>query len=437
MQTTRRHFVKTGAATSILYTLAGPKPMLRAAGPNDQIGVGFIGVGIRGSYHVDFFNKMPGVRAIVAADCYDGHLTWAKEATDGKIETTREYQEVLKRKDVDAVVIATPDHWHSRMILDALAAGKHVFVEKPMTYAIAEGKQIIDAVNKSGKLLMVGSQAKTSPLTAKAREVVKSGVLGKLSMVRLADYRNSPEGAWVYPIPPDATAATVDWNRWLGSSPRRPLDLTRFSRWRCWWEYSGGVATDLWVHQLTFMHEMMDVKTPKSAAAQGGIFRFPDGRTCPDLLSGLLEYPNFIVEITANLGSTRRATEAMVAGSEASLSLTSKGVLVTFEPTPGPIASYGLNGWPKALIEQYMTSMGFGGGKRPPVTPTKPPQEMPVERGLEHDELFIQSLRDGSPSMETAEEGHNAATAAHLSNMSYRQGKKLFYDAQNFKVTEG
>ena len=437
MQTTRRHFVMTSAATAVLYKLAGPKPMLRAAETNDQIGMGFIGVGIRGSYHVDSFNKMPGVRAVVAADCYDGHLRWAKEATDGQIETTREYQEVLNRKDVDAVVIATPDHWHARMILDALAAGKHVFVEKPMTYTIAEGKQIIDAVNQSGKLLMVGSQAKTSPLTAKARELVKSGVLGKLSMVRLADYRNSPDGAWVYPVPPDASAETVDWNRWLGPAPKRPIDLTRFSRWRCWWEYSGGVATDLWVHQLTFMHEMMDVKGLKSAVAQGGIFRFPDGRTCPDLLSGLLEYPNFIVEITANLGSSRRATEALVAGSEASLTLTSKGVLVTFEPTPGPIASYGLNGWPKALIEQYMESMGFGGGKRPVVPPTKPPQEFPIERGLDHNELFIKSLRDGSPSMETAEEGHHAAAAAHLANLAYRQGKKLFYDAQNFRVTEG
>jgi predicted dehydrogenase len=429
--------VKTGAAASILYTLAGPKPMLRAADPNDQIGMGFIGVGIRGSYHVDSFSKMPGVRAIVAADCYDGHLTWAKQATDGKIETTREYQEVLNRKDVDAVVIATPDHWHARLILEALAAGKHVFIEKPMTYTIAEGKQIIYAVNKSGKLLMVGSQAKTTPLTAKAREVVKSGVLGKLSMVRLADYRNTPDGAWIYAVPPDASAATVDWDRWLGSAPKRPLDLTRFSRWRCWWDYSGGVATDLWVHKLTTMHEMMDVKAPKSAVAQGGIFRFPDGRTCPDLLSALLEYPDFIVEITANLGSSRAATETLVAGSEASLTLSNKGVLVTFEPAPGPIAYYGLNGWPKALIEQYMVSRGFGEGKRPVVAPTKPPQEFPIERGLDHNELFIKSIRDGSPSLETAEDGQNAAAAAHLGNLSYRQGKKLYYDAQNFKVTEG
>ena len=437
MDTNRRQFIQTGSAASILYKLAGPKPVLAAAGPNDQIGVGFIGVGIRGSYHVDSFSKMPGVQAIIAADCYEGHLTWAKEATDGKIETTREYRKVLDRKDVDAVVISTPDHWHTPLMLEALDAGKHAFIEKPMTYTIAEGKQVIDAVRKSGKLLMVGSQDKTSAITAKAKELVTSGILGKLSMARLGDYRNSPDGAWIYPVAPDASPQTVDWNRWLGSAPKHPFDMTRFFRWRCWWEYSGGVATDLWVHRLTTLHEILGVQAPpETVATQGGIFRFPDGRTCPDLLVGLMEYPNFILEITANLGSARRATELLVAGSEASLSLTAKSVLVTFEPTPGPVGSYGLNGWPKDLKEQYLSSMGFGEGRRVPGSTTKPPQEFPVEAGLDHNELFIKSLRDGTPSLESAEEGHNAATAAHLGNLAFRKGKKLRYDAPSFQATE-
>jgi predicted dehydrogenase len=437
MDTTRRFFIKTGVAAPILYKLAGPKPVLKAAGPNDTIGLGFIGVGIRGSEHVTTFSKIPGVRAIIAADCYDGHLAWAKEATEDKIETTKDYQAVLERKDVDAVVISTPDHWHTRMVLDSLAAGKHVFVEKPMTYTIAEGKQIIEAVKKSGKLLMVGSQAKTSTLIAKAREVAKSGVLGKLNMARLGDYRNSPEGAWVYPIPADASEKTIDWNRWQGPAPKRAFDPKIVFRWRCWWEYSGGVATDLWVHNLTTIHEILDIKAPpKSVVAQGGIFRFPDGRTCPDLLVGVMEYPDFILEITANLGSTRRATETMVAGSEASLSLTRKGVLVTFEPTPSPIAFYGLNGWPKALREQYLESMGVVGGRRPPTPPTKPPEEVPVEQGLSHNEWFIKALRENLPSPESAEEGHNAATAAHMGNLSYRKGKKIRYDAAAFKAVE-
>ena len=268
---------------------------------------------------------------------------------------------MLARKDIDAVVISVPDHWHARMVLDALAAGKHVYIEKPMTYRIPEGRLIIEAVKKTGKLLMVGSQGKTSPLTAKAREVVKTGVLGKLNMARLADYRNSPEGAWVYPIPSDASPQTIDWARWLGSSPKLPFDPKRFFRWRCWWEYSGGVTTDLWVHQFTTFHEIMDVKGPQSAVAQGGIYRWKDGRTCPDLMTAVFEYPDCLLEITANLGNSRPTTGLTISGSEGSLTFGSETVLVTFEPPYSEVASYGLNGWPKELRQKYLESVGQGG----------------------------------------------------------------------------
>ena len=437
MDSTRRDFIRTAGSAAVLYQLAGPKPQLKAAGPNDQIGVGFIGVGIRGSYHLDNFYKMPGVKAIMAADCFDGHLDFAKETTDGKIETTRDYHALLARKDIDAVVIATPEHWHARMIQDALAAGKHIYVEKPMTLTIAEGKTICDAVKKSGKLVMVGSQVKTSTMTAKARELVKSGILGKVNLVRLATYRNTPEGAWVYPISPDASPQTIDWTRWLGPAPKHDFDLVRFFRWRCFWEYSGGVATDLWVHDLTTMHEIMDVKAPYSAVAQGGIYRFDDGRTVPDLLTGVYDYPGFIVEITANLGNSSRAAGGMmIMGSEATLTSNGRGLTVTFEPAASPIASYGLNGWTKAAKEKYLESIGFGGGKRPQLPATKAPQQVAVERGLEHHELFIKSIREGTPSLETAEEGHHAAGAAHLGNMAFRKKRRMSWDIATNKVTE-
>jgi len=164
------------------------------------------------------------VRPVIAADVYDGHHTNAKEITKGAILTTRDYHEVLSRKDVDAVVIATPDHWHHRMTLDAFDAGKHVYVEKPMTWSIEQGREMVAATAKSGKLLMVGSGAKTSPLTTKAREIVKSGVLGKINMVRMLNHRNNAEGAWVYAIPPDASPKTVDWTRFLGNAPKRAYD---------------------------------------------------------------------------------------------------------------------------------------------------------------------------------------------------------------------
>jgi predicted dehydrogenase len=421
----------------MLFQLAGPKPALKAAGPNDQIALGFIGVGIRGSGHITTFKSVPGARLVMAADCYDGHLAGAKEAADGKIETTRDYHALLARKDIDAVVIATPDHWHLRMVLDALAAGKHVYIEKPMTWAIPEGKIIIDAVKKSGKLLQVGSQNKTSTLTAKSREVVKSGILGKINSVRLATFRNSPGGAWVYPIPLDASPETIDWTRWLGTAPKRAFDPKRFFRWRCWWEYSGGVATDLWVHELTTIHEIMNVKGPRSAVAQGGIFRFDDGRTCPDLLIGLFDYPGFTLEITANLGNTAGGVGMAILGSEGALTQGRGGVQVTFEPATSTVESYGLNGWTKENREKYMASVGFGGGKREQLPPTNPAQTFAVQRGFGHEELFIKSLREGTPSVETAEEGHHAAGAAHLGNMAYRKKRLMRWDIETNKVTGG
>jgi len=239
---TRRDFLQRAGAGAIVYKMAGARPQLKAASKNDQIGLGFIGVGIRGTYLLQGFQAISGVRPVIAADVYDGHHTNAKEITKGAILTTRDYHEVLARKDVDAVVIATPDHWHHRMTLDAFDAGKHVFVEKPMTWSIEQGREVVTATQKSGKLLMVGSGAKTSPLTAKAREIVKSGVLGKINMVRMLNHRNNGEGAWVYAIPPDASPKTVDWQRFLGNAPQRPYDPKIFFRWRCWWEYSTPAA---------------------------------------------------------------------------------------------------------------------------------------------------------------------------------------------------
>ena len=156
MNISRREFA---ASALTVYKLAGPKPVLMAAKPNDQVAMGFIGSGIRGSYLIESFAKTPGVKPLVVADLFDGHLDWAKETIPG-IETTKDYHAVLARKDIDAVTVATPDHWHVRIVLDALAAGKHVYCEKPLTWSIAEGKSVIEAEKKSGKLVWWGARAR-------------------------------------------------------------------------------------------------------------------------------------------------------------------------------------------------------------------------------------------------------------------------------------
>ncbi len=445
MAQTRREFLRKAGTAAIVYKLVNSGPYLRAAGPNDQIGLGFIGVGIQGMGLLRSFKAIPGVRIVAAADVYDGHLARAKELTDGAIETGREYQAVLERKDVDAVVIATPDHWHRQMVLDALAAGKDVYIEKPMTWSIEQGKDIIAAVKKAGRLLQVGSQGKTSALTAKAREIVKSGALGKVNMVRMANNRNSPEGAWVYPVPPDASPQTIDWQKFLGPAPKRPFDPKVFFRWRCWWEYSGGVATDLFVHLLTTLHELMDAVGPKSVVSQGGIWRWNDGRTVPDVMNSIFEYPEgFVADLYVNLGNSRELHGTTIMGSEGTLVTGGRGpfggALVLYpEPVVAEAQRYGIRAWPEAMQKQYYESLGYtaeGHAKEPPAPPKKE-QEFPIERGPSHYEYFVMSLRDRSASREDAVAGHHAAGAAHLANLAYRKGARMQWDLKTGKVSEG
>ncbi len=434
----RRQFL-AAAGPAVLYKLVGAPPPLSAAGANDQIGLGFIGAGIRATQLMDEFLAIPGVRPIIVCDLYDGCLQRAREQTENKAETTKDYLNVLGRKDVDAVVIATPDHWHKRMVLDALAAGKHVYIEKPMTWSIDDGADMIEAVRKSGRLLQVGSQGKTSMLTAKARELIKSGAIGKVNMVRMTNHRNDAQGAWVYPIPPDASEQTIDWSRFHGPAPKRAFDPKIFFRWRCWWEYSGGVATDLFVHLLTWLHEALDVAAPVSAVSQGGLWKWKDGRTVPDVMNSLLEYPEgFIADIYVNMANSYRASSTVVMGSDGTLSLERNGLVLYRETHPPDVQPYGTLSWPKSVRAAYFESNGFTADGRPktPLPARINTEEVGIERGPSHYELFITSMRENKPSRETAAEGHYAAGAAHLANLAYRKGRRMSWDLKSGKVKE-
>ena len=419
-----------------MYRLAGEPRALRAASANDSVSLGFIGIGIRGSQLMQEFSRVEGVRLVAAADAYDGYLAHGKEFTDGKLETTRRYEDIIARKDIDAVVIATPDHWHKKMTIEALSAGKHVFCEKPLTWSLEEGPEIIAAEKRSGKVLMVGSPGKTSAMAAKMKDLLASNAVGKISLIRTVNYRNTAEGAWRYPIPPDASPQTVDWERFLGPAPKRAFSPEVFFRWRCWWEYSGGVATDLFVHLLTTLHEVTGAQAPISVVSQGGLWFWKDGRTVPDVLESVFEYPQaFLAQMCVNLKNSAPAPQMVVYGSEGTMVWDRDKIIVTPEPEDRDIQFYGTTAWPKGMREEYLKSKSVEPGK-PPSWPAPPEAKTyTVERGLSHGAQFIQCVREGLPSRENGTESHAAAGAAHVANRAYREGRKMKWDFGTNRVT--
>jgi predicted dehydrogenase len=408
-------------ASPIVFALKGA-----AQTPQNKttVNLGFIGSGIRGKQLIDEFMAVPGAKGVAVADLYDGCLQRAKEQLGDQIATTKDYRRLLENKDVEAVVIATPDHLHERITLDALSAGKHVYVEKPMTWSVSEGPRIIAAAKASGKVLQVGSQAKTSALTAKAKELIASGALGKVNMIRMGNHRNNAEGAWVYPIPPDASEKTIDWPKFLGKSKKIPFAAERFFRWRCWWDYSAGVAGDLFVHQFTQMHEIMGTKAPSSAVSQGGIFRWKDGRTVPDIMNSLLEYPEgFLVDVYVTQANSFAPRGILIMGDQGTLQVEFRKLTLIPEPKAGEAQLYGSLNFPKKLRDEYLAK--FANDPRPT---RSEPKEIPIESGQSHNWYFIDSIVNGKPSRENAEEGHYAAAAAHMCNMAYRKGTRVTFD---------
>ncbi|MEZ5355196.1 MAG: Gfo/Idh/MocA family oxidoreductase [Bryobacteraceae bacterium] len=400
--------------------------------------IGFIGSGIRGTGLMDDFKRIQGLRYTAVCDLYDGCLARAKEQINPDIATTKDYRAVLDRKDIDAVVIATPDHLHKRMVLDALSAGKHVYIEKPLTWSLDEGPEIIAAEKAAKKLLMVGSQGKTSALTAKARELVKSGALGQVTMIRMSNHRNNAQGAWKYEIPPDASGRTIAWSKFLGDRPNRAFDPKVFFQWRCWWEFSGGVATDLFVHLLTWLHEVMDVKAPISAVSQGGLYYWKDGRDVPDVLNSVFEYKEgFVADMYVHLANSYPQANNVILGTKASMTWDNDTLYLTPEPEDEGVQTYGTLQWPKAARERYFLSKGWTASGRPKKgLPAKEVEQVKVERGPSHADWFVISLRDNKPSRETAEEGHLAAGAAHIANLSYRKNRKVNWDWQTNQIVE-
>ena len=272
---TRRTFLMSAAATtaaSQLAAVAGAGTATPAAefGPNDRVRIATIGMGIIGFIDTACALRVPGVELVAISDLYAGRRTHAKEVHGDRVDAHVDYREVLARKDVDAVLLCVPDHWHARMSIDAMKAGKAVYCEKPMVRSVAEGPDVIRVQKETKAVFQVGSQFASSIVMDKLKEALSSGVIGKLHSVNARYNRNSAMGAWQYSIPTDASPETVDWDRFLGEAPKRPFDADRFFRWRKYWDYGTAVAGDLFVHLLTGIHHATGALGPTRVAAMGG-----------------------------------------------------------------------------------------------------------------------------------------------------------------------
>ena len=304
-QSTRRSFLKKSilgtAAISSLPGLAQPSsieriplhrdyPLLKYSA-NDRVNLALIGSGIQGIYDTTSALRVDGVKLVAACDLYTGRLDRAKELWGDDIFITRDYREILNRDDIDAVIIATPDHWHKTITIDALKAGKAVYCEKPMVQNFEEGHDIIKTHKDTGGLCQVGSQGMSSLGNEKARQLYRDGAIGEMVLLDMYNDRYSAEGAWQYPIPPDADPKTVDFDTFLGRAPKRPFDTTRFFRWRNYQDYGTGVAGDLFVHAFSTLNFILSSKGPTRALSTGGLRYWKDGRDVPDVTITLYDYP--------------------------------------------------------------------------------------------------------------------------------------------------
>src|SRR5438309_787557 len=309
---TRRDFIRIGTGAmatgaTAKFTLLQPKSLwgsARPVPPSDIVRFASIGTGVRGCELLEASLRVPGIECVAVCDLYDSRHTAAQEAVKKNVPATRNYKEILDRKDVDAVIIAVTDHQHRKVFMDACTAGKDVYCEKPMSHTVEDGFAMVEAAQKANRIAQVGSQRVSSILYAKAKEIYDSGKLGDVFFIDAYWDRNSASGAWVYPIPPDASEQTIDWNAFLDGAPKRPFSPERFFRWRCFTDYGEGLAGDLFVHLISGIHFITGTHTvAQRARSAGGLFRWKDGRDFPDLIETLYDYPTFRVYLRCNLNN--------------------------------------------------------------------------------------------------------------------------------------
>ena len=459
MNTNRRDFLRIATAASALAaTESIAKPFniirdLKKISPNDKIRFATIGMGIQG--HSDTkaaLRSSKAVEFVAAADLYDGRLTRVKEVFGKDVFTTRDYRQILERKDIDAVLVVTPDHWHDHITKASLKAGKHVYCEKPMVQQINEGQSVIDAWKKSGKTMQIGSQRISSASFREAKRLYQAGEVGEINYVESNNDRFNAIGAWNYSIPTDASLSTLDWDTFLGDAPKVPFDAKRFFRWRNYKDYGTGVAGDLFVHLITGVHFVTNSLGPSRIFSSGELSYWKDGRDVPDVLVSILEYPktdihaNFQMVLRVNFANAGAiANNTRIIGTEGQIEFTENNLILTRKTLPKAPGYAGYDSYntfseseQAAFKKQYDAQYPESSRTAGPVKEVKFIAPKEDDAHANHFADFFDNIRKGS--LGTVEDpvfGFRAAAPVLACNSSYFEKKVIHWDPVTMKLKKG
>jgi predicted dehydrogenase len=444
---TRRHILTAGAtlAAARLGATQTAQTAQNKVSPNDRIRIATIGIGGMGTEDTHSALSVPGVELVAVCDLYEGRRVRAKEVFGDHLFTTPDYREILARKDIDAVIIGTADHWHAQVSIDAMNAGKDVYCEKPMVHSIEQGKAVIAAQQKTGRIMQVGSQRVTSIVYKKAKELIEAGAIGKLNMIEAWWDRgpDNPIGAFRSTIAPDASPQTIDWDRYIANTTRRPFEPQRFFWWRGYKDYGTGVAGDLFVHLFSGIHFVLGSMGPDRVLAAGGIRHWKDGREMPDLMLGMYNYPEtdkhpgFNLTLRVNFEVAAGETSGFRFVGDEGILYIDEGVKVeryAHRPAPG----YTIETFPKAVQEEFLRDYQKQYPQVPPTANSmraNQTEEYVTPRGYsdhqDHHRNFFAAVRSRKPVVEDPMFGFRAAAPALLSNLSYFEQKACSWDPKN------
>ena len=387
----RRDFVTT-AATGTLFATG------RVLGANDRIRIGLLGTGGRCMYLASLLQKLPGNEIIQTCDVYEPRRVAAAEKMGAQARPVEDYRAVLDNKEIDAVVVGAPDHWHTPMTLDAVAAGKDVYVEKPVTHTVAEGARLVEGVEKSGRVVATGTQQRSWDHFLLAKEMVEGGRLGQITLAQCYWYQNylrRPDPSRVNHIDP----AKLNWKRWLGSAPDQPFDEVKYLRWRFFWDFGGGIFTDLMTHWIDVIMWYMKSPVLEAVQASGATYAVKE-LECPDTVNCCIQFPNnYAAVYYGTLNGSLDGGGIVFRGSQATMKLTRDGFWIYQE---GKIPAEGTS-----LPEPEMVVRSTGDGTR---------------TNLEN---WLESIRSRKTPNASVRAGVDAATVSHLTNKALRERRMV------------